>query len=388
MTTVDIPVAALPMWLLAVSFVCAATVTAVYLRTTWHATAAVLFRTSIAGALFWTLAASLLGAPTEAAAAALDRFYLPFAALALAGVMEMQVHFMGMTRPRWLTYAWVAGLAATALFALPATSAWFPMQRNPDGFWMLSNRASGLLEAARVLVYGGAIVVTGYMTVRQVRGRVLRRVAAYGLAGAFTLPFLNDGVWALHHRTPYPTIWLIGLLVLAAMTWELHRHVVAVHESLTTDQASGAASRAYGEMYAAQRLLEEPVGVVFGDMDDFKAINDLYGHTVGDTVLRGVVARLMAACGPRDRVVRLGGDELLVVFPGIAEEEGPVVLARVAAVVAGRQHALDGPQPQMSLGWAWAPRGASFASLVERADAAMYLQKRRKRDGATARAPT
>lgn len=389
MTTIDIPIPALPMWLVAVSFASAATVTAVYLRTQWHATAAVLLRTSLACGLFWTLASSLLGAPTEAAAAVLDRFYLPFAYLALVGVIEMQVHFMGMARPRWLAPAWILGLAATAVFAVPATAAWFPMQRNPDGFWMLSDHANVLLEAARVLVYGGALVIMMYLIVHQVHGSLVRRVAAYVGAGVATVPFFfNDAVWAPHHRTPYPTIWMIGVLILGAMTWELRRHVVAVHESLNTDAATGAASRGYGELYGAERLLEGPVGVVFGDMDDFKAINDRYGHTVGDSVLREVVARLRSACGPRDRVVRLGGDELLVVFPDLSQEDGPAAVARVAAAVAGEQGPPGYPQPHMSLGWAWAPRGASFGGLVERADGAMYVQKRRKRDPAAAQTPT
>ena len=122
------------------------------------------------------------------------------------------------------------------------------------------------------------------------------------------------------------------------------------------------------------------VGVLFLDLDGFKAVNDRAGHGVGDLLLQQVAARLLGAVRPEDTVSRLGGDEFAVVCPGL----GPVELAhlaeRVAAAVA-RPFVLQGGtfHVSVSTGTALSGGGAPAEELLRRADAAMYVVKRGRR---------
>jgi diguanylate cyclase (GGDEF)-like protein/PAS domain S-box-containing protein len=119
--------------------------------------------------------------------------------------------------------------------------------------------------------------------------------------------------------------------------------------------------------------------VVFADLDDFKAVNDQHGHTVGDDVLALVGRRLAAAVRVGDFVGRVGGDEFLVVCPDVTDRaEVARIAARVAdalrtAVQVG-EHTID---VQASVGVACATRRDTSADeLVSEADAAMYRTKR------------
>jgi diguanylate cyclase len=122
-----------------------------------------------------------------------------------------------------------------------------------------------------------------------------------------------------------------------------------------------------------------PVSLVLADLDDFKAVNDTYGHDVGDRVLQVVAGRLTGACEPDQFVSRLGGDEFAVVTEGDGAVD-PSILAdqlRVALLMG------------ISVGTAAVTVGASIGvairtaqdvcptDLLIRADAAMYRAKPR-----------
>ena len=67
---------------------------------------------------------------------------------------------------------------------------------------------------------------------------------------------------------------------------------------------------------ARARQTSSAVAVVALDLDHFKRVNDTYGHTQGDAVLRAVAARLLDEIRPQDRVGRIGGEEFTLVLPG------------------------------------------------------------------------
>jgi diguanylate cyclase (GGDEF)-like protein len=122
------------------------------------------------------------------------------------------------------------------------------------------------------------------------------------------------------------------------------------------------------------------VGLLFLDVDGFKAINDAHGHAAGDDALRQVAARLMASVRESDTVGRYGGDEFLVLLPEVA---GELEVAKVAdKILVGLAHAdaQAGSSGALSasIGIALYPDDSDdVAALIARADACMYRSKRR-----------
>ena len=124
------------------------------------------------------------------------------------------------------------------------------------------------------------------------------------------------------------------------------------------------------------------VGVLFLDLDHFKAINDTLGHDAGDDTLREVARRLGALVRRNDTVSRLGGDEFVMV---VSEAGSPEDMEQVAAKVIqafDEPFRLEGRELRLgtSIGIALAPAdGADGPALLKRADAAMYQAKREGR---------
>ncbi|MGI8683794.1 MAG: PAS domain S-box protein [Acidimicrobiales bacterium] len=121
-------------------------------------------------------------------------------------------------------------------------------------------------------------------------------------------------------------------------------------------------------------------GMLFLDLDGFKAVNDRHGHDAGDAVLVEVARRLAATVRPGDAVVRLGGDEFLVVCE-VTNHQAQEVLARLADRLereVARPIAFRGGQLVVgsSVGLAVGQPGQSIEDLVDAADRAMYQRKR------------
>jgi diguanylate cyclase (GGDEF)-like protein len=388
-----VPVAALPYWILAWTYATAAFLAISYLRTQWAKTASLLLRATLPYAGYWVMGALVLGATDSTSASYWYRFYTSLHVLAILGLVDAQVQFLGFKRPRAFPALWLLALLGVAVFAFPQTASLFPMVRTPTGIWILApNQASPVAEAARMVVLVLGLVVVLALIVRRLPGRghpkVVGTIAA--VLGAGVLIF-NDMVWAPNHHTLYPTVWVTGFVILGLIASEVRREVLLAYTRVNTDLTTGAASRSFGEVYGTECLRNRPVGVIYGDMDNFKHVNDAYGHRAGDLMLREVVRRISDSCGPDDRVVRLGGDELLVILPGAGPDDGPKAIARVAEAVTGVPFVLesgnpDTVTPRMSLGWAWGGQGSTFESLVEKADVAMYTEKRRRREMPTAQA--
>lgn len=168
----------------------------------------------------------------------------------------------------------------------------------------------------------------------------------------------------------------------------LVRRLNAAERAASTDPLTGLANRA-GLHREFQRLVaqskpSEHVGLVLLDLNDFKIINDTYGHEVGDRLLVTVGARL-ARLYVQGRVVcasRLGGDEFVIVF-AYGRDSSSAELMTSAAAAAGGALGLSlevGPvriEPRASMGTAYAPAvRASLREMLAEADAAMYRAKR------------
>src|SRR3569623_429856 len=122
------------------------------------------------------------------------------------------------------------------------------------------------------------------------------------------------------------------------------------------------------------------VAVISLDMDDFKQINDTYGHGGGDQLLIDVASRLKTSLRESDTVARLGGDEFLLVGAEIESNEQVETMAkRILETVAQPLH-IEGAEvlPTISIGIALYPHhGATPVALIAASDRALYLAKKR-----------
>jgi diguanylate cyclase (GGDEF)-like protein len=148
------------------------------------------------------------------------------------------------------------------------------------------------------------------------------------------------------------------------------------------DPLTGLANRRRIEAQAVQALANARRGnrsaaVLVLDLDGFKAINDTFGHPVGDLVLCEVAARLTAKTRPSGLLARLGGDEFVVLLAGVDAREAEAIVETYRSIfyrplaIGGRELRLGG-----SVGIAFYPdQGRTFPELLQAADAAMYRVK-------------
>ena len=123
------------------------------------------------------------------------------------------------------------------------------------------------------------------------------------------------------------------------------------------------------------------VGLLYIDLDDFKPVNDTYGHDAGDEVLVTVAHRLRAEVRKDDTVARLGGDEFAVCAPGLTGLALTALARRIRAALA-RPHQVHGQRTHVggSIGVHLASSGDTVAAALRQADQAMYLVKHQRAD--------
>ncbi|GAA5206380.1 bifunctional diguanylate cyclase/phosphodiesterase [Microbacterium kyungheense] len=122
---------------------------------------------------------------------------------------------------------------------------------------------------------------------------------------------------------------------------------------------------------------DKAVAVVFLDLDDFKLVNDTYGHEVGDAVLAAIGRRLSGVARASDVVVRLGGDEFIIVCVDAGPAEAAAVAGRALASITEPIVVRDTEiRVKASAGVVTAERGNAPGDLLDAADAAMYRAKR------------
>jgi len=157
-----------------------------------------------------------------------------------------------------------------------------------------------------------------------------------------------------------------------------------VQRLANTDELTGLSNRrdlyerGQREMDRARRD-DRPVSALMLDIDKFKLVNDTYGHSVGDEVLREIAVRIGKAVRDVDIVGRYGGEEFAVILPDSSLEVAVAVAERVRTEISERPFDTEsGPLPIFaSLGVATALRSNNDAvgHLLDRADTAMYQAK-------------
>jgi diguanylate cyclase len=163
---------------------------------------------------------------------------------------------------------------------------------------------------------------------------------------------------------------------------ELHSKLDSEKQSARVDALTGIANRKSFEERIAQDIARKPsaappVVMLLWDLDNFKVINDSYGHRAGDLVLRSVAACFLAAVRGNDFVARIGGEEFVMLLGGTKIAQALLIANQVrTAVEALRFHFRGTPvRVTVSCGLAELKERDGAATVFDRADSALYRAK-------------
>ena len=221
--------------------------------------------------------------------------------------------------------------------------------------WLVSDRAYAYIAAACTAVVSVVIAVAGQ--------------AQAPLAGALAAAGVR---------------FVLYLIVLALLGW-MRQMQLAREKEARTDFTTGAAnSRAFDEAAAAEieraRRYGQALSLLYLDVDDFKAINDTFGHGAGDAVLAAISHVVRCSVRANDLVARLGGDEFAVLMPEATRFAAAAVARRVREEVK-RVTVPDGRTVRCSIGVAsYQSPPMSVDALIHDADGLMYRAKQQGKD--------
>lgn len=276
--------------------------------------------------------------------------------------------------------AWVLGgigLLACAAFLVPAG-------------------ALGVLaRLSQVMLYAGGLLVVMLAMVMVLRGfhrAWLGLIAVLPFLGMFVGEMIG-AMWWLAYRVEVQQLAATWLLMLAAYALNRRLGLLRVQRDemrqlADTDGLTGLPNRRAG-LLRLKRLLADAreqggvLSLAFIDVDHFKSINDSYGHEAGDQVLLAVSTLLSESFRNREDVVRMGGEEFLVLLPNVGADSafGRLEDVRGQIGMMGLAHIAPGLRVTVSVGIAQLVSTDLDADmLLRRADRAMYQAKQKGRD--------
>jgi two-component system cell cycle response regulator len=199
------------------------------------------------------------------------------------------------------------------------------------------------------------------------------------------------------HTKPYRAAELQARLRVGERFLQLQNNLLAVQEELRLQAFQDSLTRLPNRRTVLKHLEQDitrchrdnqPLGVLMLDLDRFKSINDTYGHSAGDAVLKESGVRMQEVLRSYDMVGRFGGEEFLIVLPNADASATLSIASRICAALRATPVEFDGLSIPFtcSIGAAISPPGAlsSERELINAADAALYHSKRAGRDQVTA----
>lgn len=212
-------------------------------------------------------------------------------------------------------------------------------------------------------------------------------IAGGVIIGAVRLEGLKD-FW-----TPDRESVLESYLSGAATALSNLRLLETMKQQANVDELTGLYNRRFLEEYARKQIAGarrrgSPMGIIMMDLDHFKNFNDIYGHEVGDRILRQFAKTVILAMRETNLAARYGGEEFVVLLPDAGSKASLLVAERIRKAV-GRMVVPSGtdkplPQVTVSLGIAIYPdHGQAMEELLQASDKALYESKRAGRNQST-----
>ncbi len=237
-------------------------------------------------------------------------------------------------------------------------------------------------EAAQVIEANEYMVVAGHnwtlsLRTQQAFNDRYGRNAAFeiALAGTVLSLLLALLAWLLIHGRA------TALMLAAEMTKEIR--LMAQHDLLTGLPNRALFNDRLGQELARAKRHEGRFAMLFVDLDNFKSINDHFGHAGGDLALKWVANQLQHSVRASDTVGRMGGDEFVVLLAQLSEADAILDLAEKVRTTLKQSIVINGRELQVScsIGVAVFPQdGSDVDTLMKQADDAMYRAKAAGRD--------
>lgn len=189
---------------------------------------------------------------------------------------------------------------------------------------------------------------------------------------------------------------IVIALVFAALAiitawFTVRGYQVRLEEMATRDELSGAASRQifstlFEQVVNLSRRNGNPISLIALDIDQFKPVNDHYGHAAGDAVIRALAGIIDAHVRDADTLCRWGGDEFLILLGDCGLDDAVAIAEKIRTAVAGHgiHHGGHELAVTVSAGVVQHDRHEDLTALIARADAALYRSKNGGRNRVTA----
>jgi diguanylate cyclase (GGDEF)-like protein len=198
---------------------------------------------------------------------------------------------------------------------------------------------------------------------------------------------LHDGRWVWMTETLLGNGWM---LCVASDITSFHQDGRALRQAYDqalrtaqTDALTGLSNRTHIVRQADQLIAQgRPFALALLDLDHFKRINDLYGHSAGDEVIRDFARHLQASIRREDGAGRVGGEEFTLLLSGCGREQSEAIVSRLFARVRAARPLANAPGQgyTASAGLVLHQPGESATQLYNRADHALYRAKDAGRD--------
>ena len=149
-----------------------------------------------------------------------------------------------------------------------------------------------------------------------------------------------------------------------------------------TDYLTGIHNRVYffevgAKIFDVSKRLGHPLAIAMIDIDNFKSVNDTYGHEIGDKALIHVANTIKKSLRRSDILVRFGGEEFVIMLPNCKEEMAEKIMSNVCKRVAQAQLNIgDNKSINITVSIGVTPNITSLDEMIEKADSAMYIAKK------------
>jgi diguanylate cyclase (GGDEF)-like protein len=180
----------------------------------------------------------------------------------------------------------------------------------------------------------------------------------------------------------FSTMWVTSLILSSFIT-NFHKTQKSLSDLSNHDQLTNLYNRLFfdTELERLDKSRQFPISIVMSDMDNLKEVNDTFGHSTGDQLLKDVALLLSLSFRQEDIVARIGGDEFVVLLPNTDTPEVKMITERMNNRINTYNKKHSGLPIHISLGVSTAEQAGSLLSHLKIADDLMYADKNGNKQG-------